>query len=452
MTRVMLSVPVDDYITPEADDAAMEIARILTRYGARGCFHIVGENARAMRARSRRDFIEALAPHDIGFHSNTHSRPRLPIMDIDELPWDEGVRSFVEYEIPGVRDVAEVFGRWPTYYVHTMASAPQVIYGARLLGMHVVGTSTLPEWPVMRYAGNLLVRWDVGFDPPKVPDDELDIDGRVDKAMASFEAIAAERDPRFPIRLFTHANKYPTYVNADTVNFMGAADTPREEWKVPPMRGKQAAERLMAQFDELIKRVTETPGVEFVTYADVIREMAPGPRWLSPDAVRALAGLVEPDLDPATVEGESLSCAEVFAILCRGIALPGRDVAVRRIIGPREEPAETAAEAVVPTEAFVDACKRADQEIDDTYATPAAIEVEGQRFGPGSWLRAMAAMLRGPGADAVTVAPGPEYPAIAQRDFFQSAKVGWGLYPESFSGENIRSAIVRQSWSAAPIA
>ena len=35
MTRAMLTLPVDDYITPEVDDATEELAEILTRHGVR---------------------------------------------------------------------------------------------------------------------------------------------------------------------------------------------------------------------------------------------------------------------------------------------------------------------------------------------------------------------------------------------------------------------------------
>ena len=450
MTRALISVPVDDFITPAADDAAMRIAQLLAAHGIRGCFHVVGENARVMLRRGRRDVIKALKQHEIGFHSNLHSIYPMPIETMDSASWEEGVRAFVECELPGVRDVAETFGRWPAYYTHNMAVAPQTIYGAHLLGMDAVGTPTVGPWPVMRYAGNLLVRWDVGFDPPKLPDDEVKLEGRVDRAMEKFGEIAESRDPGFPIRVFTHCNKYPTYANADSANFTGARTPPREQWKLPPLRGKEVVERLFAQFNELLDRLVAVPDIEFVTYSDMIREFRPKPRWLSAGDVRQLAAEVGPEFDPVDMDGEALTCAEMFGVLCRFIAQGGEEIAVRRIIGPLEDPLTTQTAAKVASPAFAEICRRIDQQIDDSHAVPGSIDHESIRFGPGSWLRAMAAFVLQAEAEEIGVEPGSEYPAVVADEFFKERDIRWGYYSKQFTGEKILRDIRAQSWSAAP--
>jgi len=446
----MFSVPVDDFITPAADDATLRLAQIMTRHGVRGCFHIVGESARVIRARSRRDVIEALAPHDIGYHSNLHSIAPLSIEHMEQTDWNRGVQRFVEDEAPGVRDVVEVFGRWPTYFTHNMTQAPQAVYGARLLGMNAVGSQTMARWPVMRYSGNLMVTHDIGFDPPKQPDDALDIAGRVDKAVAHFERLAPERDLRYPIRLFTHANKYVTWMNSDGVNFVGGATPPRSEWKLPPQRGSEASERLYAQLDELLARLVAIPGVAFVTYADIIRDLGPKEHWVAPDAISAMGVSVGAELNPVVVDGETLSSAEVFALLCRCVAGPGRAVAVRRVLGPLKPPHETATTSAIPRTQFADVCRRLDQEIDDTYAIPSAVAHDGNVYGPGAWLRAMAQVVA-ESPDSVSLSPGSEHPEIVKDEFFQGTDVRWRMYSKGFTGErNICAAIRCQSWSAAP--
>jgi len=450
VTRALISVPVDDFITPAADDAAMRIAQLLTKRGIRGCFHVVGENARAMVRRGRRDVIDALKQHEIGFHSNRHSIYPLPIEAMDAGSWEHGVRAFVECELPGCRDVAETFGRWPVYYTHRIAVAPQTIYGAHLLGMEAVGAPTVEPWPVMRYAGNLLVRWDVGFDPPNVPDDQVRPEGRVDKAVAEFAEIAESRDPRFPIRIFTHCNKYRTHANADSVNFAGARTPPREAWQLPPLRGTGVAEMLYAQFGELLDRLVALPEIEFVTYSDMVREFGPKPRWLSASDVRGVAAAVEREIDPVDIDGEALTCAEVFGVLCRFIAQGLEETAVRRIIGPLDVPLVTRTPCKVASSELADVCRRIDQQIDDVHAMPNAIEHEGRRFGPGAWLRAMAASVLQEESHEIDVEPSPEYPAVVADEFFKVRDIRWGYYSERFTGEKILSDIRAQSWSAAP--
>src|SRR3954453_7285361 len=70
---VVLWFDTEDYIEPAADDAAMRIAKMLTAEGVRATFKVVGEKARVMEKRGRRDVIQALSQHAIGYHSNHHS-------------------------------------------------------------------------------------------------------------------------------------------------------------------------------------------------------------------------------------------------------------------------------------------------------------------------------------------------------------------------------------------
>src|SRR5689334_10538660 len=70
---VALWFDTEDYILQQDDDAAKRIAELLTSLGIRATFKVVGEKARVLDQRGRRDVIAALKKHDIGYHSNTHS-------------------------------------------------------------------------------------------------------------------------------------------------------------------------------------------------------------------------------------------------------------------------------------------------------------------------------------------------------------------------------------------
>src|SRR5437588_12641611 len=70
---VVLWFDTEDYIEPAADDAALRIANDLTAAGVQATFKLVGEKARILERRGRRDVIEALSKHAIGYHSNWHS-------------------------------------------------------------------------------------------------------------------------------------------------------------------------------------------------------------------------------------------------------------------------------------------------------------------------------------------------------------------------------------------
>src|SRR4051812_47229458 len=70
---VVLWFDTEDYITPESDDAALRIATDLTQLGVHATFKVVGQKARALELRGRRDVLRALSKHSIGYHSNYHS-------------------------------------------------------------------------------------------------------------------------------------------------------------------------------------------------------------------------------------------------------------------------------------------------------------------------------------------------------------------------------------------
>ena len=57
---VVLWFDTEDYIEPASDDAALRIANDLDKLGVRATFKVVGEKARTLERRGRRDVIQAL--------------------------------------------------------------------------------------------------------------------------------------------------------------------------------------------------------------------------------------------------------------------------------------------------------------------------------------------------------------------------------------------------------
>src|SRR5213595_1703904 len=70
---VILWFDTEDYLLPADDDATKRLAQMLTDRGIRATFKLVGEKARVLARRGRRDVIAALKKHDIGYHANFHS-------------------------------------------------------------------------------------------------------------------------------------------------------------------------------------------------------------------------------------------------------------------------------------------------------------------------------------------------------------------------------------------
>src|SRR6266436_2906909 len=87
---IVLWFDTEDYIEPAADDAALRIANDLAGMGVRATFKVVGEKARVLESRGRKDVVHALAAHNIGYHSNFHSIQPVPAVYLRRLGFIEG--------------------------------------------------------------------------------------------------------------------------------------------------------------------------------------------------------------------------------------------------------------------------------------------------------------------------------------------------------------------------
>ncbi len=109
---------------------------MLTRLNVKATFKFVGEKARVLEQRGRTDVIAALKPHDIGYHSNTHSQQPTIAVYLQHAGWDDGRAEFERREGQGARDVARIFGRTPVAYGQPgSAWAPQSYPALRAMGI-----------------------------------------------------------------------------------------------------------------------------------------------------------------------------------------------------------------------------------------------------------------------------------------------------------------------------
>src|SRR5262245_62978750 len=92
---VILWFDTEDYLLPADDDASKRLAEMLTERKIRATFKLVGEKARVLEKRGRRDVIGALKKHDIGYHANFHSVHPTPSEYLAEAGLLDGMAEFV---------------------------------------------------------------------------------------------------------------------------------------------------------------------------------------------------------------------------------------------------------------------------------------------------------------------------------------------------------------------
>jgi peptidoglycan/xylan/chitin deacetylase (PgdA/CDA1 family) len=486
---LIFSCDTEDYETPASDDAELLWARMFARHGIKACFCVVGEEARALRDRGRRDVLAALAGHEIASHSDLHSAHPTPAEYLEELSWAEGVQHFLAEEGKAVRDLGEILGQEPSAWCKPGNSwGAAVPYAAGLLGMPVFCDAPF-EWAPghpMRFAGGLLLRYHTSFDRYfDVPAGE-----RFERMRSDFEDLLAARqadaegDGLTPgvVVMYTHPCR--TVTAAFPSNFTAGKRTPRSSWQPAPLRRPEEAEALRRDFDAFLRWIVElrTNGrIVLTTYRelDEAHRQPPAP-WLPLEDVLALARPLAEDeapLEPRRPggQGEWLSPAEQFGVLVWALArravggdLPA-EVPVRRLLGPLDpgvgapgggpnngagegEPAgaPTAGEVVAAAGAASEACSTGG-------AVPLAVRVGTANLGPGRFLRLAArtlVVLAGGGApDAPAAVPaGGDAAALAGREDFVRLRFRgtWSVFPPEFEGQRLLEQARWQTWSATP--
>src|SRR2546430_9713185 len=105
---VILWFDTEDYLLPADDDATKRLAEMLTQRGIRATFKLVGEKARVLERRGRRDVIAALKKHDVGYHAKFHSVHPAPSAYLAGCGLLAGIAEFARREDGGAADVRRI--------------------------------------------------------------------------------------------------------------------------------------------------------------------------------------------------------------------------------------------------------------------------------------------------------------------------------------------------------
>lgn len=270
---VTLWFDTEDYILPQSDDAAKRLAELLTRLGVKATFKVVGEKARVLEQRGRKDVIAALKQHEIGYHANTHSQQPTIAVYLQNTGWEDGAAEFYRRESPGVRDLQRIFGVTPTCYGQPGAAwAPQTYPALKQMGIGMyldegshVGLDDQPFY----YAGMLNVfkmRSTVARMELKGGDSLAQ--GKA-KFQAAYDKLRAQGGGT--ISIYYHPCEWVHTEFWDGVNFSRGANPPRSQWKQPGVRPTAETEQAFADFEQYVRFVGAQPGVRFVTANDLMR-------------------------------------------------------------------------------------------------------------------------------------------------------------------------------------
>src|SRR5438105_3359489 len=251
---VILWFDTEDYILPASDDAALRVAEFLSREKVRATFKVVGEKARTLEARGRRDVIDALKKHEIGYHSNFHSVQPTPAMYLSNLGWDDGVAEFDRRERPGVDDIRRIFGTAPTCYGQPGSSwAPQSYGALRKWGMGVyldsgshVGLADRPF-----YYGGVLTLYKLAHTLRANINRADQLKQAEDQFLAARQHLLG--DGGGVVSIYYHPCEFVHKQFWDAVNFRNGANPPRDQWKLPAAKSPEESQAAYDVFDRYVQ-------------------------------------------------------------------------------------------------------------------------------------------------------------------------------------------------------
>lgn len=437
---VVLWFDTEDFVEPATDDAALRIANDLTAEGIQATFKVVGEKARVLESHGRRDVIEALSKHAIGYHSNWHSVHPTPSEYLAPLGFLEGAQEFERRESPGVADVKRIFGTQPLCYGQPGNSwGPQSNPALRKLGVPIyldegeqVGLDNKPFW-----FGGLLHVFQMG---PNQLRAGLDAGPEDKAAYAAFDA-AAERlagQGGGLISIYYHPTEFVTTEFWDAVNFKYGANPGRESWVKPHRRTAAESERCYGVLRRFVQHMKSQSDVHFITVKDLLGNYENQiPR--SVDA-KAIGRLLREKIVFAEVQGQMLSAADMV------VALLGLEPQV--VDGPTAAGATSYSKTAIPAAAFERAKLDTANFVQQTHRLPNVVMIGAETLSLADFAATLAGSVVDPAGDVAVVHGRIEFERYFATD--PQKPFSWIIHPKGFSGAHLLELGRLQGWTLKP--
>lgn len=455
----------EDFITPSSDDDVKDLAEILTRHGLRASFIIVGEKVRVLERRGRQDVIAALSHHDIGLHTDLHSRHPTIAEFLEDKGWADGVDEAERREQPGVEAIQRVFGRQPSSWgIPGSSWGPQLNNALRRLDIPAsvypltYTTTSAVHW----YAGTLTYGTSAliggGFDF-HYPDDDI-FERELQTLTRQIDEHVAKGTEWVGI-FVCHPTTMRSTEFWDAVNFSNGHNPDPQDYRSPHLRPEDEYQAGLRNFERLIAFIASHPALDVRTFPEI-----------QPIFGYASAPLTQADLrDVATriVEGEGIiteddrvSPAEAIEQLGTALLQLAQGSAVQaqapeHVDGPVAAPADQETPIDVPWSDFLQGVEAMVEHITRTRGLPAAPHIPGDgQVGLGGFYRGLAAaylaMERGHQPTVVTCPACAGLPALADpiANELHEALPTWPIHKPDLDDSRILAHTRWQTWTLRP--
>ncbi|MHB0875348.1 MAG: hypothetical protein ACYC5O_04805 [Anaerolineae bacterium] len=457
---------VEDYITPESDDALASLLRIFIDRQTRGTWKLVGEKYRVLQERGRADIIDDLHQQDVGYHTDNHSQHPTISEYTTGLSWQAGLEAFDRRERPSLDELRREFGVVSCYGQPGGAWAPQAFAALARWGVPMyldegrhLGLGKQPFW-----FQNVLTAFNLQENCVRADVWAADKAGALRRAEAGINA-AVERLKRTGglISIYYHPCEFATTQFWDGVNFARGKNPPRQEWRGAPLLAPAERQARLTLFADLLDLTLRHPDIEVVDATQLAGRYAP-PLPVAPVPTAELAGLavrMDGSITYAASTGGLLSPAEMIGGLLTALArwaeagtLPAA-VEVTAPLGPTEERG-SADGGSATVAAVADAARAALASMRSSGHIPASTSLGGRDANPAALFAAAAvvlqALLAGAGADATIAYPRGRVKLEDAVGTDEGEMWGWSIFPEGFNPVDLLDLTRLQTWTMKPAA
>jgi len=448
----------EDFILPQADDAALRLAEMFSQRNVQATFKIVGEKARVLEERGRDDVILALAKNDIAYHSTYHSVHPTPSEYCRDLNWQEGVAEFTRREGVGLDTLRRVFGVNASCYGQPGGSWTPQSYAALhafQIPLYLDETSHVnvndrPFW----YCGilNILELGDCVIRTGWTDDE-------VKQACARFDRVQEKliREGGGIISIYYHPCEFVHRQFWDGVNFSHGANPPRSEWKLPPVKSPAEQEQCFQAFETYLDHIVHRPNVRLVT-AREIPSLYPDRVYSHPlttNDVRTIAQAFEKELSYADLGTRIVSAAEGLLALSQSVAevnkdLPPTKVTLEFAYGPASTPQRFVAEGTFSWDALQQAARDLVDAVGNTKQLPSIVWVAGQPVRPEDFAVTLSSVVTAGRYSGDTPLRQGELKARKHVAEDSPGLWGWVIFPRGFNAPRMMEIAQLQAWTIKP--
>jgi hypothetical protein len=477
MIDVLLSFDTEDPIHPEADDALLRLCRTMADAGVPGNFFLVGEKARVLRERGRRDVLDAVAEHEVDYHGNYWFEfPECTMVYGDRLEWDEAVDRATQIELNGLHDVAEITGHWPVAWVqHQNNQAAMMPLAMRRLGVPVwnggFGSGAMCGWlmdqlVITRNAHGMSLQgtwggWDQDPLNPTPPERVMDPAAEFRAFQERVDQVASQHGTVVPLghpTCWAMAEWWGWYEWDELCHYRTPEPYPRGRvFRRVPRRNAADVEAHFAWTRRVCDWLAARADVNVTTFGQILeRHRERGTRWLSLDEVDAVAAACADGPRHLALADTTLSAADalgvlvhVFNSIARRATVP-HQVPLQRLTGPVEAPWPARPVECGRAVLFALAGQLYDYLV--TWRRLPGVMRARVDLGPAAATMLYARAWQhyrahGTWPEKLAIEPSSDLPAAAAMEFFARPSAASSHAPPGFTPQALADRVRWQSWS-----